>query len=89
MPSSGMGSPFSSNSRGFGGRRPPSYQWRATGGIPARSGNSQRMSEAWGYDTVLTCFFHRRSSIFQYWLRLASTVSGAPSSRILKIWKKE
>ena len=47
-PSSGIGSPSSSSSRGFGGRRPPSYQWSATGGMPARAGNSQRMSEACG-----------------------------------------
>jgi len=37
---------------------------------------------------VLICFFQRRSSIFQYWLRVASTVRGEPSFRILKIWKK-
>ena len=38
---------------------------------------------------MFTCFFQCRSSIFQYWLRLASTVSGEPSFRILKTWKNE
>ncbi len=89
IPSSGIGSPSSLQLARLGraqaavvpvqGHRRQPF---ALGELPAHERGLR------GTTTVLTCFFQSRSSIFQSWLRVASTVSGEPSFSSLKIWKK-
>src|SRR5215470_2838325 len=46
-------SSLSASSSGFGGRRPPSYQVRLTGGIWPRAGNLKKVCVAFGNETLL------------------------------------